>query len=212
MKSKLLGTLLFFIVLVPGMASADLIINDLGLEVRGSGYVVTAGDGAEFLYDQFLAGSDLGCDTSIVAVDNVGSSQTCGGPVTDIASLISVSIEQTGGEIMWEFGADWGRGGTISEMLGWSTPAEAPYVGDYWWALNWASADVINFSTFVTGSFDFFLLGFEGCCGGGMSLRYSENGGESWNIAAVNAVPEPGTLALLGLGLAAFGFAKRRKV
>lgn len=32
------------------------------------------------------------------------------------------------------------------------------------------------------------------------------------NLSAVGKVPEPGTLALLGLGLAGLGFAKRRKI
>ena len=100
----------------------------------------------------------------------------------------------------WQLGADWGRGGVLYAENYRLVP------GDTWWAYNWNNPQVISFRT--SGSGRLGLLGFEGCCGGGMSLRYSTDNRQTWNIAAV---PEPGTLALLGMSLAAVGFGVRRK-
>ncbi len=183
-------------------ANADIIIHDINMEVRSSDYVVDGDESSYELLREFYSGDPI-CNTQLGALSNAGSVQSCGGPNEDLATLFSIDLTQTD-VTHWQFGADWGRGGRV--FVGGSG---FNVTGDYWWGYDWDSDDVITFALRGSGSGVLNLLGFEGCCGGGMSLRYSTDRGETWQIAAV-AVPEPGTLALLGIGLLGIGAARRR--
>ena len=182
-------------------ASASMIdITDINLTVRTSTYSTNGTETSLQLLDQFNNNGSAVCDVSIDKAEDIGSYQTCGGPRTDIATLISVTVAQSV-ETIWQFGADWGRGGIVYY------PFNTTHVtGDTWWAYDWNNSDVIQF-TLGAGSGTFGLLGFEGFNGGGMSLRYSQDGGNSWTIASV---PEPSAIALLGLSLLGFGVMRRR--
>ena len=197
-----------------GTAAHATIISSINMEVRDSTYSVLGTDDPTSLLAEFASGG-LVCDVSLDALSLVGSSQTCGGPTTNIATLFSIDITQSG-VVLFEFGADWGRGG-IAFLTGGTGDEYGPYTpaDNLWWALDWNNSDVIGFgvpaSGSYSGSYTLNLLGFEGCCGGAMSLRYSDDGGGTWQMAAVNAIPEPSTLALLGLGLLGLGLVSRRK-
>ena len=187
---------------IAGAAQAGPVyIHDINMEVRESTYSVTGLETVPSILAEF-GGGNLVCNVGLAEVNLVGSVQTCGGPNGDIATLITIDFSQSS-NTHWQIGPDWGRGGMI-----WRQDATS-YVDDYWWGQNWNNTgEVITYQTGGSGVLSF--LGFEGCCGGPMSIRYSSDQGNSWTTAAVN-VSEPGTLALLGLGLLAMGARRRAK-
>ncbi|MDO9489761.1 MAG: CCXG family PEP-CTERM protein [Sphingomonadaceae bacterium] len=116
---------------------------------------------------------------------------------------------------VWDFrfGYDFGGGGAI-----YLDGAPASFMdGD-----NWAGGDYDSVQAFKAlnnnlgvGLHQLIVYGFEGCCDGPAFGQYRVNGG-SWQTFAADdglspaEVPEPATLGLFGLGLAAFAAGRRR--
>ncbi len=89
---------------------------------------------------------------------------------------------------------------------------------DLWWGLNWASISellTVSGRTSFVGVHTLEAYWAEGCCAGPQSARFSTDNGATYQAMTVAnldrlAVPEPGTLAIVGLGLAAAGAFRRR--
>lgn len=79
---------------------------------------------------------------------------------------------------LWSFryGADFGRGGALYVN---DVALEEQWNDDLWWAFNWAaSAEVLEGSISLTeGYHKLEVIGFEGCCDGGITVQFRKPGG-----------------------------------
>lgn len=90
-------------------------------------------------------------------------------------------------EGLWEFryGADFGRGGAlyIDDIA-----LEEDWNNDLWWASNWNNADVLQGSiTLNAGYHKLEVIGFEGCCDGGITVQFKRPGG-NWTTFTTNDI------------------------
>ena len=188
--------------------------------VTSSNYQVDGSESGQDLIDAHNAGSVL-CTDSADGFVRMGPRQNCGFNTRGYSLNLTTEFELTsGGEYTFQAGADWGRGGgvVLTDLDSGSTSLYSLRTDDVWWARNWNNRDVFN-TTFDLGpgSYAVSWIGFEYCCGGETSIRYSYNGGEFENFTAENfgthlaAVPEPGIFGMLGAGLAGVGLIRRRR-
>lgn len=174
---------------------------------RSSFYQVTAGDGYGDLLAAYFAGAPL-ASVSMPGLENV-SAQVEAGVSGDYSILLTASIDVgVSGQYEFQVGADWGRGGVAAVLDGSGNLIhEVVRVDDIWWANDWNNPDV--FTTVLTldagSSYTFVWLGFEGCCGGVTTIRFSFAGGAFQTLNDPNVLPfvapEPGVGLLVALGL-----------
>lgn len=138
------------------------------------------------------------------------------GSNSDIAFRVSIDFGLTAAQaaqpLSVRFAPDFGRGGALfldGQLL-------AASAADLWWGGDWGNtgallaASGLNLSA---GNHELTLYGLEGCCDGGQGAQFSLGAATAaqWidfsSTDGLNrqggTVPEPGSLALVGLGLAA---------
>jgi len=96
------------------------------------------------------------------------------------------------GDYTFQVGADWGRGGgaalidTVSNTILQETVTE----DDIWWGYNWNHTDVISTTyTLTEGLYTMAWVGFEGCCAGSSTVRFSFNGAPFGALNMTNLTP-----------------------
>lgn len=179
-------------------------------------YQVVAGDTYADLLAAHQAGTPL-ASVTLTALENV-SAQVEAGVTTNYSILMTAILDvAVAGQYEFQVGADWGRGG-VAAIIDNGTGAvidEFVRTDDIWWANDWNNPDV--FTTLVDldagTSYTLVWLGFEGCCGGTTTIRFSFEGGPFQILNEPNlepfVVPEAGMAALVGLGLTTLA-ARRR--
>lgn len=136
------------------------------------------------------------------------------GAYSHLSISFTVSGDVAGADLSFQIAADGGYGGAAY------VDGSLTQTRDYniWWGYDWNNtsqmllADLSNVSI-GTHVLDFYWA--EDCCNGYQSARFNINGGD-WLVLSVSnldtlAVPEPGSVALLGLGLSAAFFARRKR-
>jgi hypothetical protein len=114
----------------------------------------------------------------------------------------------------WAFRAspDFGRGGAIFlDGVG-----KDYFSGDFWDTSYSNPSQYLDFSVnqLAKGNHTLTIYGFENCCDGAQQAQFKIGNGQFTSFSNTdghNAVPEPGTLALAGFGMAVMGVARRRR-
>jgi len=178
-----------------------------------STYDTQPGDTFSSLLAQHAAGSIIQ-STTTQGLENISTAVYAGGVTNDYSLLLTTTFDlAVTGTYTFQVGTDWGRGGPTA-FIDRTTNAilsETVLDQDIWWAYDWNNPDVFT-TTFALNAGDSLMLqwvGFEGCCGGSTTLRFSVDGGAftpftEGNFSSFAAVPEPASGLLLGLGLTVF--------
>lgn len=191
---------------------------DFQVDFRDSSYQVAAGDAFSDLLAQHQGESLIQSNTT-TGLENISTSVHAGGVNRDYSILMQTTLDiGHTGQYTFQVGTDWGRGGATAliDNASGSVLYERVITDDLWWNNDWSNPDVFTttFDFTVGDSYTLAWIGFEGCCGGSSTLRFSVDGGAflpltSPNIDPLLAVPEPTTGLLFLLGLA--GLAGRRE-
>ena len=123
----------------------------------------------------------------ITNFDNV-SKKSVFGNGDNFAAYSESYFEVKSGEAgLWEFryGADFGRGGGLYVN---DVALEEDWNNDLWWNYSWSNADVLQGSINLgVGYHKLEVIGFEGCCDGGITVQFKKPGG-SWTTFNTSAI------------------------
>ncbi len=201
----------------PSLASA----LTFQVDFRASTYQVQASDDYASLLAQHQSEALL-ASHSLSALQGISAPVHAGGINGNYSLLMTTTVEAlVAGTYTFQVGTDWGRGGAavvIDNETGTLLDAFVT-TQDIWWANNWNHPDVFTTTATLTAgsSYTFAWIGFEGCCGGSATVRFSHDGGPYQVFDSTHgdlhfaANPEPGTALLLGVGLAVLAARARRR-
>jgi hypothetical protein len=196
---------------------------EIEVSFTASTHQVQAGDDYALLLAEHRAGALLGAAT-VTSLDGVSTAIYAPGNTTDYSVLMSVRfVAAQAGRFEFQAGVDWGRGGVaavIDETTG-SVVSEQVRTDDLWWSLRWSHPDVFTTQVDLTQGSAYTLawIGFEGCCAGSSTIRFSFEGSPFVPIdstsfasyAAPASVPAPGVSALVALSLASLPLLRTRR-
>lgn len=188
-------------------------------DFRSSTYQTGALDTYSTLLLQHQAGSLIRSNAT-TGLANISTSVYANGVNSNYSLFLSTSFQAAvAGTYTFQVGTDWGRGGAAAVIDGstGSIRSQQVIVDDIWWGGSWTNPDVFTTSaTLAVGEqVTFGWVGFEGCCGGSSTIRFSVNGSgyqdfNQTNFQSYTVVPEPSPAILMGLGLIALRLSGRR--
>ncbi len=149
--------------------------------------------------------------TTTTGLEDISTAVYASGVTRDYSMLLTTSFRVgTSGEYEFQVGTDWGRGGAAALLdENGNVLSERVIDDNVWWARNWNHGDVFTTTANLMAGSAYTLawVGFEDCCGGTSTVRFSYEGSAFQNLNDANfapyvAVPEPAGLALVAAGLA----------
>lgn len=216
-----LASLVAVLLLLPALLPSAAAALTFQVDFRTSTYVVQATDTYASLLAQHASEPILAANT-LVGLEGISAPIYAGGVNQDYSLLMTASIEAlVTGVYTFQVGADWGRGGS-SVVIDNNTGAiidEFVTTNDIWWNNDWNNPDVFTATVNMTAGSSYSLgwIGFEGCCGGEATIRFSLDGAPFQPLDSGNGDPvfvnnpEPGTGILLALGLIVLVTRERRR-
>ena len=145
---------------------------------------------AETAFDSASDGvAGYGC-TFVNAYANINNQSIFGPPNRNsniglfAEAFFDVAASEAG---VWNFryGADFGRGGGLYVD---DIALDEEWNDDLWWAFNWANTNEIlqGSINLSAGTHSIRILGFEGCCDGGLTVQFQRPGGPWLDLSLAN--------------------------
>jgi hypothetical protein len=200
---------MFFLVVIALFASPATAL-DFQVDFRSSTYQTQIGATFSDLLAQHQSEALIQSNIT-TGLENISTAVHGGGITSNYSQLMSVTLDvATPGQYEFQVGTDWGRGGAAAliDNSDGSILYERVITDDVWWAYDWNNSDVFTTTfDFVLGdSYTLIWVGYEGCCGGSSTIRFSIDGAPYVPLTDPNiiphVIPEPSTALLLSLGLA----------